>query len=53
MGEDRENRLTCWVEWYRFARERLDYSEAEAVSYANLRAVEDENRERLRKCKTA
>lgn len=36
-----------WIAWYRFARETLGYGHSEAVSYANLRTVEEENRVRL------
>lgn len=39
-------RLTGWIEWYRFARRTLEYEHAEAVVYANVRTVEDGNRER-------
>lgn len=38
-----DRRLTTWSDWYRFARRDLDYSEAEAVVYANVRTVEDLN----------
>ena len=34
-----------WDEWYRFAREDLGYADAESVEYANLRYVEERNRE--------
>jgi len=43
-----DKRLTTWIEWYRFAREQLEYGHAEAVAYANVRAVEDQNRQALR-----
>ena len=43
------DRLTGWVEWYRFAREVLEYEHEEAVEYANLRSIETENRELLRR----
>jgi hypothetical protein len=36
-----------WLVWYRFARDELDYSHREAVTYANVRVVEELNRERL------
>ena len=42
-----DRRLTSWDEWYRFARRELDYSDAEAVAYANLRTVEDMNHRHL------
>ena len=41
-------RLTGWIDWYRFAREKLGYVHAEAVVYANVRTVEEENRRALR-----
>jgi hypothetical protein len=40
--------LHDWADWYRFARDELDYDHDERVEYANLRYVEDCNRERLR-----
>jgi len=46
--KQRPPRLTTWLEWYRFARSQLDLGHEEAVAYANLRSVEDGNRERLR-----
>lgn len=39
-----DRRLTTWIDWYRFARRELEYSHGEAVTYANVRAVEDANR---------
>lgn len=45
MNEDFQTR---WLAWYRFARKELDYPHGEAVTYANVRVVEEENRERLR-----
>lgn len=36
-----------WLVWYRFARDELDYSHREAVTYANVRVVEEVNRDRL------
>ena len=41
-----EPRITTWIDWYRLARETLDYSHAEAVTYANLRYAEELNRAR-------
>jgi hypothetical protein len=35
-----------WEEWYRLARYALACSHAEAVQYANLRFVEEQNRQR-------
>jgi hypothetical protein len=43
-----EKRLTSWIDWYRFARETLAYPQTEAVVYANLRYLEEQNRQRLR-----
>lgn len=37
-----------WEEWYRLARYALACSHAEAVHYANLRFVEEQNRATLR-----
>ncbi len=41
-----DRRLRSWIDWYRFARRELEYTHSEAVSYANVRAVEDRNRDR-------
>jgi hypothetical protein len=38
----------AWKEWYRFARDELDFGHDERVEYANLRYVEEQNRESLR-----
>jgi hypothetical protein len=38
-----------WAEWYRFAAEELGYGHDECVEYANLRYVEEQNREALRR----
>jgi hypothetical protein len=38
------NRPTDWRDWYRFARETLAYEHDEAIAYANLRYVEEQNR---------
>lgn len=40
--------LTQWNEWYRLARSALGYQPEEAAEYANLRIVEEQNREILR-----
>jgi hypothetical protein len=40
--------LTSWLEWYRFARERLEQGHQEAIVYANLRSAEELNRRMLR-----
>ncbi len=39
----------AWTAWYRFARDELGYEHEERVEYANLRFVEEENRETLRR----
>ena len=41
-------RLTSWIDWYRFARHTLELHHSEAVAYANARYLEEQNRERLR-----
>jgi hypothetical protein len=46
MLPDREP-LLAWTDWYRFARDVLDYARDESVEYANLRYVESQNRELL------
>ena len=46
-------RLTSWIDWYRFARETLGYTHRAALVYANVRAVENANRQRLRKGQAA
>lgn len=40
-----DHRLRTWIDWYRFARRALEYTHAEAVVYANVRAVEEQNRQ--------
>jgi len=42
------HRLTSWIDWYRFARHTLGLHHPEAVSYANARYLEEQNRQRLR-----
>jgi len=37
-----------WNDWYRFARDELGYAHDESAEYANLRFVEEQNRETLR-----
>jgi hypothetical protein len=39
----------AWNDWYRFARDELGYEHGERVEYANLRYVEEQNRETLRR----
>ena len=43
-GSDRK----AWEEWYRLARHALACRHEEAVQYANLRFVEEQNRAFLR-----
>jgi len=45
--------LSGWIEWYRFAREKLEYGHEEAAVYANLRTVEELNRRVLRERRAA
>ena len=40
--------VTGWIGWYRFVREVLGYAHEEAVTYANVRYVEETNRANLR-----
>ena len=48
-GEPADSRrLYGWTDWYRFAREELGYAHDESTEYANLRYVEDQNRDVLR-----
>ena len=42
MGD--AQRLTTWIEWYRFARQALELGHAEASEYATARYVEEQNR---------
>jgi hypothetical protein len=39
----------AWTAWYRFAKDELGYGYEERVEYANLRFVEEQNRETLRR----
>jgi hypothetical protein len=41
-------RLYGWTDWYRFARDELGYAHDESTVYANLRFVEEQNRDVLR-----
>jgi len=41
-------RLTSWIDWYRFARRTLELGHAEAAEYATSRFVEEQNRAGLR-----
>ena len=36
----------AWQSWYRFAVDELELENGEAVEYANVRYVEDENKAR-------
>ena len=38
----------AWNDWYRFAGDELGFRSGERVEYANLRYVEEQNRESLR-----
>ena len=38
------HKLTSWIDWYRFARHTLALDHTEAVTYANARYVEEQNR---------
>ena len=42
------DRPSGWSDWYRFARDELGYAHDESAEYANLRFVEEQNRETLR-----
>jgi hypothetical protein len=42
------SQLKAWEEWYRLARHALACRHEEAVQYANLRFVEEQNRASLR-----
>ena len=44
-----DGRPHAWTDWYRFARDELGLAHGERVEYANLRYVEDQNRELLRR----
>jgi hypothetical protein len=39
----------AWTDWYRFARDELGLAHDERVEYANLRFVEEQNRDALRR----
>ena len=45
---DEPGRPHGWNDWYRFARQELGYAHDESAEYANLRFVEEQNRETLR-----
>ena len=51
MGDGQ--RLTTWIEWYRFARRALELGHAEASSYATARYVEEQNRAVVREWRAA
>jgi hypothetical protein len=46
---DDSAQLKAWEEWYRLARHALACRHEEAVQYANLRFVEEQNRAVLRR----
>jgi len=46
-------RLTTWIEWYRFARYALELGHAEASAYATARYVEEQNRDLAREWRAA
>ncbi len=46
-------RLTTWMDWYRFARRALELEHAEASAYATARFVEEQNRAVSREWKAA
>jgi hypothetical protein len=37
--------LRTWIDWYRFARRELEYPRSEAAASADVRTVEDQNRQ--------
>ena len=45
--------VKAWEEWYRLARYSLACRHEEAVQYANLRFVEEQNRAALRSSRDA
>ena len=51
MGD--AQRLTTWIEWYRFARVALELDHAEASAYATARYVEEQNRALVRERRAA
>ena len=50
MHDDAESprRPHGWNDWYRFARDELELDHGESAEYANLRFVEEQNRDALR-----
>ena len=46
MGDGQ--RLTTWIDWYRFARRALELDHVEASAYATARYVEEQNRALVR-----
>src|SRR5262245_53106067 len=46
MGD--AQRLTTWIEWYRFARRALELGHVEASAYATARFVEEQNRQKAK-----
>jgi hypothetical protein len=47
-AEPEPRRPHGWTEWYRFARDELGYAHDESTEYANLRYVEEQNRDAAR-----
>jgi hypothetical protein len=45
---DGPERPRGWDDWYRFARDELGFAHDESAEYANLRFVEEQNRDALR-----
>ncbi len=46
-------RLTTWIDWYRFATRTLQLAHAESAAYATARYVEEQNRKVLREGRAA
>jgi len=48
---DEPSQVKAWEQWYRLARHALACRHEEAVQYANLRFVEEQNRAILRRAR--
>ncbi len=46
-------RLTTWIEWYRFAVQTLELAHLEASAYATARYLEEQNRVVIRERRAA
>jgi hypothetical protein len=46
-------RLTTWIEWYRFAVQTLELAHLEASAYATARYLEEQNRALIRERRAA